>query len=456
MKMRLPIRVLATFTALILFSTATRAGEISIDISRPDISTLKQGIVNGPNHYSGRTPTLDAADKYIAALKFSSWRFSGMDGYGFGGDIYKFIATDYQYNTRTPASMVVNLQDVFNARYGRPVKIQRLCAPWSKRCFTSFEKLRKAWNDSTAEFLSHTEDKHIDYFDLLGEPDLNSFKNVPPEQIYALMKDLYNLVKQRRPDVKIVTPSVANFNPQLFENLLRNMLKDNIRFDALSWHELGHDPALVGQHVEEMNSLFRKYPAICTPVCPEIHINEYQGEDTMLIPGHAVAWLQVLEAAGIAQANRACWGGDEGSPIPYQSCWEGFSGLLMPDYSMPQPLYWVYKYYADLNGSRLLTSSTAEKISALSGRFENGNIGILVGNYGTKPQTTTVRLSGYLNTFAQVEIYKIGNTFNKVVALPSVEISKTLNISAEGTTLSIPLEDMPEGDAWWVVITPSG
>ena len=170
------------------------------------------------------------------------------------------------------------------------------------------------------------------------------------------------------------------FNAPLLESLLARMVRDGVHLDAISWHELGEDPDVVPQHVEAMRALLRKYPGACTPKCPEIHVNEYEGDYSTFIPGNAVGWLVKLEAAAVDQANRACWGRDE--IVNYESCWYGFSGMLTADSASPQPIYWVYKFYADLNGSRFNVRTSTPKVAVLSGRVAPNKVGVLIGNYG--------------------------------------------------------------------------
>jgi hypothetical protein len=427
------------------------AGEIQIDLFKARSSLLKQGLVHGLGGYTERTATSDIANTWISATKPGSWRFSGIRTYGYG-DMYKFIVEDYHYDSAFRTITVFNLQDIFNAKYGNPITINASCLQGETGCFASFANLRQAWNTVIRNFLVNTKGAAIAFFDLLAEPEF-SFRNTSQVQLYELAKDAYYLVKEIRPDAKTVGPSIASFRPVVLDALIANMVVDGIHFDAISWHELGNDPEVIGQHVATFKSLLQKYPAICQPSCPEIHINEYQGEETMLVPGHAVGWLSNLESSSVNQANRACWGGDPGSPITYQSCWYGFSGFLTPDSSTPQPLYWVYKFYADLN-SRFATQSTLSKISAISGQLSNGAIGVLVGNYGAT-QSGQLRLLNFVWASAQVDVFRIANTYNQVRSLPRVDRLTAFNAVTTNSVLTFQLDKVAAGDAYWIVITPS-
>jgi hypothetical protein len=421
--------------------------EIDVDLGSLQPAYLKQGLVHGLGGYSGPDATWDTANAYISALKPKSWRSSTLD-------VYNFVVRDYKYDSRFGTSIVINLQDIFNAKYGKPVTVASNCSPGQSGCFTSFDSLRQTWVGALEQILTGTSALHIDYFDLLAEPDVGSFVNVSPAQIYLLLKDAYGLVKTHRPDAKIVGPSNSGFSSSVYQNLLANLVTDNLHLDAISWHELGNDPDVISGHAETLRSLFAMFPQICIPSCPEIHINEYQWEDTMFIPGYSVAWLKQLEAAKIAQANRACWGGDPGSSISYDTCWYGFEGMLTPDNSSPQALYWVYKYYADLGGSRYSIQNPMPKIAAISGQLSNGGIGVLVGNYGVASAAFQVKLNRFQGSSARIDIYRLKNNLNQVVALPQVALFRSMKLDAVNSNLSIDMSGVLLGEAYWIVATP--
>ena len=420
-------------------------GVIEVDLASSQPTSLKQGLVDGLGGYSGPNPAMDTANGYISALKPKSWRFSQLD-------IYNFVVRDYQYDSRFGTSIVVNLQDIFNTKYGKPIKVAPIC--FQPSCFTSFDSLRQAWVSTLEQALIDTSAFHINYFDLLAEADIGSFENVSPDQIYLLLKDAYGLVKSHRPDAKIVGPSDSTFDASVYQNLLSNLVTDSLHLDAISWHELDNDPDVISGHVETLKSFFVLFPQICVPTCPEIHINEYQGENTMFIPGPAVGWLKQLEAAKIDQANRACWGGDPGSSINYDTCWYGFEGMLTPDNSSPQALYWIYKYYADLGDSRFSTQNSISKIAAISGQLSDGRVGVLLGNYGLGSALFQLKLNHFESSSAQIDIYRLSNNLNQVVALPQVELLKSLSLDAQNASLSIDMSEVLPGEAYWVVITP--
>lgn len=423
----------------------TNVPQINVDLGTLQPVSLKQGLVDGLGGYWGPDVTWDAANGYISALKPKSWRFAALD-------IYNFVVRDYQYDTRFGTSIVVNLQDIFNTKYGKPIEVTSSCLPGQSGCFTSFDSLRQAWVSALQEVLVGTSALHVNYFDLLAEPDIGSFVNVSPYQIYLLLRDAYGLVRTYRPDAKIVGPSDSAFNASVYQNLLANLVTDNLHFDAISWHELGDDPDVISDHVKTLRSLFVMYPQICVPTCPEIHINEYQGEAAMFIPGYAVGWLKQLEAAKIDQANRACWGGDPGSSINYETCWYGFEGMLTPDNSSPQALYWVYKYYGDLGDSRYSIQNSIPKVAAVSGRLSDGRTGVLLGNYGTASALFQIKLTHFQGSSAHVDIYRLQNNLNQVVALPQVDLFKSMNLSVRNSNLVIDMSGVLAGEAYWIVV----
>lgn len=430
------------------------SGVLTFDFQNSSTSTLRHGLLNGPNDYDLPSAQSDVANDWLSQLNLTTWRFSGFADFGYGGNIHKFVVTDYQFPQRFGTSIVVNLQDMFNLEYGKPVRIASSCSPGRRDCFTSFASLRQAWNEVLTDFLNDPRANDVDYFDILAEADAKTFVNVNFDQIYLLFKDALLLVNNLHPTKKTVGPSSVGFNINLYDGLVSRMVSDGIRLDAISWHELGSDPEVVHAHKASMTSIFTKYPQICVPQCPEIHINEYQSEDTFFAPGFSLGWLQNLEAAGIKQANRSCWGGDPGSPIPYQSCWYGFSGLLMPDSQSPQMMYWLFKHYADLQNSRYsMTQNTLTKVTGIAGNISGSKMGVLVGNYSNLNQVIDLQATNFSNAAAYVEVYKLAVREPLQVA-NSLPLVQQGTITRIGNTISIPLPPLTQGEAFWVIIDP--
>lgn len=409
---------------------------IRIDLSTLSHTGLKQGYLNGSNDYTDKTPIYDAADALLSKTKPGSWRFSGINGYGYGGNVYKFVFEDYAYDLRFGTSAVCSLQGIFNFTYGMPITIKRWC--FRGPCFRSFAKLLSAWTTTLKDFLIATAGTRIEFFDVLAEPDA-TFVNVTPEQLYVLVKTAHDLVRQYRPEAKVVGPSLISYKPVLLDAFIRQLSIDGIQFDAISWHELGSDPDVMAAHVSEFKA---KYPHI------KIHISEYQGEDVTFIPGYTVGWLSALEKAGVDQANKACWGGDYGSPVTYESCWYGVSGLLMPDSPTPQPLYWVYKSYADMNGQRFAVSNDMPKMAVIAGPI-SGGVGVLLGNYGTDSGGVAV-ISDVAGPVV-VTAYRIQNTFNRVTSYPELLPSLSFRLTPVNGEVSLPF-GIASGDAYWVEV----
>jgi len=500
---KMPISLVATFQrmrvlALLLVPFAAFA-QVQIDLDQSAISVMRAGLVNGPNGYIPPSPQTDKADSLISQTKPETWRFSSVRGYGYGGDIYKFVVEDYDYPARFGTRTVLVLQDIFNAKYGKPIVLG--CSTGSN-CFETFDDLEQSWYETLWDFLVDTQDAQIDFYELMAEPDASFlyvspeqcpeqcqnqcpdqcpdqspdqcpdqcqdqspdqcpdqcpdqlYTLMPPRQIYTLMKDAYALVKEMRPQARIVGPSLVSFKPRVLLTLARNMSRDGLRFDAISWHELGNDPDVVAGHVAAVRAAFKAYPAICNPSCPQIHINEYQGESTTLIPGYSVGWLSALDSSNVDQANRACWGGDAGSPIPYKSCWYGFGGLLMPDSVTPQSLFWVYKFYSDLSDSRFASTSSIPKIAAIAGSLDGNTIGLLVGNYGATQNNVQLQLLHFTQASAQVDVIRIPNTFNQATAMPTPSVVESYTAVPSSSVLTVPIASFAQGDAYWITVTP--
>ena len=83
----------------------------------------------------------------------------------------------------------------------------------------------------------------IDYWDVWSEPDHKSYWPGTCDQLFEMFKRTYQVIRAADPNAKIVGPSVSNSkNPgpcpkPLLAHFIEYLAGQNLRFDALSWHE---------------------------------------------------------------------------------------------------------------------------------------------------------------------------------------------------------------------------
>src|SRR5262249_33105839 len=124
----------------------------------------------------------------------------------------------------------------------------------------------------------------------------------------------------------------------------------------------------------------------------EIHIDEYAGPLYHRLPGWMVGWLYYFEKANVDVAVKACWDVNEQGKS-WSDCWAGLNGLLSQDNSTPQPVYWAYKYYADMKNVRVQSTTTAPQTVALADRSDaEQKIRLLIGRFYPEESKTQVTI----------------------------------------------------------------
>ena len=299
-----------------------------------------------------------------------------------------------------------------------------------------------------------------DYWDFWAEPDDYAWFGTQA-QMFATFKAFSEAVREVEQETgkpqKIVAPSIANIEGSAgaskcglslprdgrtfkIEDFISFVAKNNLKLDAISWHIMNTDPAgQVQPQVSKIRKLLQD-AGLCKTKCPEIHINEYQASQAMILPGNNLAFWYYLEKANVDWASKACWViGAHGSP-PLDGCWESMNGVFMGDNKTPQALYWLFKAYAELNEkSRLQVVTTDSRTIALASKNDaKKEVKIIVGRYchlkengklveqcfgSTYGADARVRIKimgyEYANTAIVVKLYRIPQSGNIPKAMPN-------------------------------------
>lgn len=330
--------------------------------------------------------------------------------------------------------------------------------PSGAKCFETRQELIAARKTALEEALKEIRAKNIvpEYFDIFNEPDLLWLLNKPDVErrvvLFEALKGECGVIRSYIPNAKIVAPSTSAYDRDLFFSLLKYISDNNLSVGAVSWHEF-KDPQDIPAHVEDFRRMLASFPSLGMM---EAHINEYSQAEEHLIPGWAVGWLYYLERSGVEWASRSCWYRAKGD----SECGDGLDGLLTKDLK-PQPLYWVYRRYADFDGlKRLRVSVPIVNLVALAGKNDSGSvIRILAGGYHAKyrqPKSAPIDVMVAVQNYpypgpVTVEIEKIPDNNNAGALLEPVRVSAERMHSQNGT-LFIPIAGYIEGDAYYIVI----
>ena len=427
---------------------------------------LLQGFLHGWNLNHDDPPNQKTIE-LIAQLKPKYWRVHDLDMYNFAKENFdpKITFDIYHYYW-----------------LWKGLEGPNLAKPWED--WADYE-------DHVRKLVTLSKEKNypVDYWNPWAEPDTYHGWGGTCEQMLEMFERTYNVIRETDPDAKIVAPDLTAFagpfnggpcNPggsdqflRGSDHVLRKFLdysaEKNLKWDAISWHELDSVPEDILGHVDAA----RKAIETLSLGNPEIHINEFSGHIDHLIPGWTVGWLYYLERAGVDFVSRACWCAKipfDCPPGPEWDCWYGLDGLFYNS-THPQPLYWVHHAYAQMTTQRLRSESTRTRTVAIASRDDDKKqLKILVGRYGEKafsytpqkipPADVEITIKDYPHALdkVEVEILRIPNeNIDQPLDEPILVSKKLYEVMDEvmDQTIKIPINSFQDGDAYSITIKPS-
>ncbi len=324
----------------------------------------------------------------VAALKPRHWRLA-----------HEFT---FQEARRHGASVTWILSDGYaNAVGGYPN-----AKPWLN--WTGYENFLRAYLQNIR---SQFPNDPVAFYDIWNEPDHPFFWSGTYQQTLELFARTYNVVKEFDADARLVGPSISWFRPNNpgVENVT-GFLADldsqyGIRLDAVAWHENGGafhggpKPEDILTNTEIVRA--RLEQNFGTGYAPELHINEYTGTQEHLSPGWNVGYLYYIDLADIDASMRSCWTVLERSgqtEVTYSGCGFGMDGMFLQNGRTPQPAYWVYQRYAEMDGgTQLATASSRIRSNILATRHEGERtLRLLVGrHFHTSSDTVQIKIEDY-------------------------------------------------------------
>ena len=332
------------------------------------------------------------------------------------------------------------------------------------------------------------------YWDIQNEPDGDEnpgqyfttagAATVTPANEMAVFAAAYAAIKAADPNAKVEGPSLADFRTTAdpvrldMNTFLSYSAAHGLRWDAISWHENDAylDPAdwnslptvKIGEDVAMMNTLLAEYPSIGHPV---IAINEFGRQDSNLVPGWFAAYLDSLESAGVATANRACFRtATNTAPDPCDLAPSTLDDLLTAS-GAPGSDYEVLAAYAGLAGRRIATTPSDVTLSALGSIDTTSTVRLLIGRAFTctaavnpdcdEPASWTPAPTNVVLTVKVPWTGAATVTINRIPDLPGRTASTPLKVSSATVTVtrgavSFTLPQVGDGEAWTVTISPSG
>jgi hypothetical protein len=266
----------------------------------------------------------------------------------------------------------------------------------------------------------------VDQWDVQNEPMSNYLtpgSEGTPKQWLQMYAHAYQGITSRIANARLIGPSIPTFydyhlaggdtccipfpggepNGADFLDLatfLDFSAKNQLNWAAITWDEIDNSgpcsgvycpvyslesPIYLADHVARARRLLDRYPTLGHP---EIQVNEFATPQNRHEPGWDVGWIAGVERSDADAAIRSCGMGIDAAGT-FDECAEGVGGLFGRDNSTPSALYWVHRFYADMVGTRVGSSSAQTDLYSFATRDDgSATMRVLVGRAKSCRYTT--------------------------------------------------------------------
>lgn len=299
------------------------------------------------------------------------------------------------------------------------------------------------------------EEKAFYSYVLFNEPDMiwygNSGKKL--EEFCRDWLTIYKAIKEIDKNAKVAGPNFAGYHEAAYETFFKFCKENDCLPEMITWHDLQKDKLTRFQsEYEHLQGLIDTYYA-GSGIEPTLFVNEVANFEDVGAPGPLVNWLSIYEEKDVYAA------------LPYWGLANTLNELAA-DANKPNGAWWVYKWYADMQGEKV------EMVKENQGSGAKGDIlygltsvdkeeQMIYSLFGGHDGTQVIRLKniseidGFLaSSNANVKIYSTKYTGHHGFA-DDTPVLYEGNLPIVNGTLEIVLEDCDLLDAYFAVITPA-
>jgi hypothetical protein len=328
-------------------------------------------------------------------------------------------------------------------------------------------------------------------WDIQNEPENYPYATQPPSRADVEEQYLYayQAIKAVDPKACVIGPSIdwEYEDPQApidMKTFIPFAAANGMQFTAISWHDnydesdqnplnYSESPEAVRDQAEEVRQLIAENPGIGHP---KLYVNENSSAAGNFIPGFAAGYLAEEDRAGLAEANRTCWGypGDSSPQAVYQDCFgPNLDQLLNPD-GVPNNSYWVYADYASMTGDQVWSATSDTNLSSLSVTDSSNTTRILLGRHQTcsgwtgvsnsatnycpaeaAPPTIPTRVNVLVPTGATSAAVTVQEIADGYGDQPKAPATKSSEVAVAYGLAQVTLPAVGDGEAYFLTVTPN-
>lgn len=264
---------------------------------------------------------------------------------------------------------------------------------------------------------------------------------------------IYKTIKGINPAIKVAGPNFSSYDGNAYNTFFQFCEKNNCLPEYITWHELSKDKLeSFPDHCKQVKGYIDTYYKD-SGIEPTIFVNETVNFDDVGNPGALVNWLSIFDEEDVYAS------------LPYWGLANSMNELAA-DTNKPNGAWWVYKWYAQMSGSK--APLTLENIDAPSayGRLygltssdeESKTIYTLFGGQKGKQKIKleNIRSSKIFEGAekAHVKIYSTKYTGHHGFA-EETPVEFEGNLDFTGDDLSFTIQDAELMDAYFAIVTPA-
>ncbi|MFC5529868.1 carbohydrate-binding protein [Cohnella yongneupensis] len=369
-----------------------------------------------------------------AGLSGGAWAVGGYNGY-----LPRFNSVLAQYNRANAigAKYQILVSDVWGSD-GRTIPDNNQpIFPGDNGSWTSWTNfLTQLVNDKKANNMTNAR------YDIWNEPDGDYFWPRSDAQYSEMWKRSVQTIRSLDPNAVIVGPGYGGFNATQLGNWLDYAKTNNVLPDILDWH-FSADPVADVQTAQGLLAA-RNITSISGMTIGEYIWSAEQNA------GYTAWYIARLEKSGVLGANHAIWD---------HCCDQGMLDDILTTNGQKKGQWWTYKSYADMSGSLVATTPSANIDGVASKDATKHSALILLGNKGGVTGDIDVNVNrfdtaSYLigsNGKAHVVVTWINNL--DPVSAPTV--TQTFDATVVNNAIKVTIPWNYSLDAYSIAITPS-
>ncbi|QYC40121.1 hypothetical protein Nocox_12515 [Nonomuraea coxensis DSM 45129] len=246
----------------------------------------------------------------------------------------------------------------------------------------------------------------------------------------------HRAVRALDPLTPIVGPSTATYNRSWMQAFLTRARDTGTLPDIICWHELDN-PGRIAADIADYRNLESSLG-----ISPRrLSINEYAAPAEVDVPGRIASYVAKLERGGVESAHRAFW---------YE--YGTMNGLVVNN-SQPTGTWWLYKWYGDMAGSMVTTTTSSTALDGFAAYDATRRTVNVV--FGNEAGTNTVNLTGLgaLGSSVRVTLLSTPSSGRFTAVTAPTTLSTTTRTVTNGQ-LSVSVPNMAATSAYQLLVEP--